>query len=150
PGGAGEAAALRATGTEGAAVPVQLPASCPPVAQTPDTGCEGLRLAEGAKAGGTIRADGASPIQAGKLRLVEGDCEPLRKVPPAGFEPASTRLEGGCISIMLRGPNSFPLPVRCRGLASEGPPAPGYMAVWRRAPRRPRKEPSARRFRLCR
>jgi integrase len=92
-GGAGEAAALRATGTGGPAAPVQLPASCPPVAQLADSGCDGLRLAEGAMAGGAVRPDDAKPSQGRRLRAVEGDCERSSLVPPAGLEPAWTRLE---------------------------------------------------------
>src|SRR5262249_1999162 len=42
--GAGEAAALRATGTEGSNGPRQLPASCTPVVQLADSGCDGLRF----------------------------------------------------------------------------------------------------------
>jgi integrase/recombinase XerC len=103
-GGASEVAALRATGTEGPADTVQLPASCSPVAQTPDSGCEGLRLAEEAMAEGAGWPDDAKPVQGRGLRAVESDCERLRRLPPAGLEPALSRLEGGCISIMLRGP----------------------------------------------
>jgi integrase len=92
---AGEAAALRATGTEGTPAPFQLPASCPPVAQTPDSGCEGLRLAEATAARAAGRPGGAKPPRGRGLRAAEGGCEPVKAVPPAGLEPAWPRLEEG-------------------------------------------------------
>jgi integrase len=87
-GSVNEVAALRATGTEGPAAPVQLPASCSPVAQTPDSACEELRLTEGTMAKGVSRPDGAKPLSVKGLRAIEGNCERLSEVPPAGLEPA--------------------------------------------------------------
>jgi integrase len=84
-----EAAALRATGTEGPTALVQLLASCSPVAETGARGCEEMRLAEGVKAedGGSV--GGVTPVAGKGLRAGEGDCEGMRGIRLAGFEPAT-------------------------------------------------------------
>jgi integrase len=91
-----EAGALRATGTEGPSAPVGLPVGCPMVAQTAASECVGLRLAEGATAESGGRQSDATPFRSKGLGVNEGDCEELRGIRPAGFEPATLGLGNRC------------------------------------------------------
>ena len=90
-----EAAALRATGTEGRMAPVQLPASCSPVAQTADSGCEGPRLAEGTTANDPGRDADVTLIPRKGLRGDEGNGEGMRELVAAGGETAPPGLRDG-------------------------------------------------------
>ncbi len=112
-GDGGEAAALRATGTEGPATPVQLPASCSPVAQTPDSGCGGLRLVDASGAEDTRPRDDATPVQCGSLRAIEGGCgqlggEGLEGAPPSSFGSGYRQRRDGTTSAAT---TSDPAPV---------------------------------------
>jgi integrase len=91
------ARALRATGTDGqperpaadSGGPSLPPASCPPVAQPIDTGCEGLRVfaAENDADGG--QQGDCNPVRDSELRTVEARCEGMKGVHLAGLEPAT-------------------------------------------------------------
>ncbi|HKI33592.1 MAG TPA: tyrosine-type recombinase/integrase [Gemmataceae bacterium] len=116
-----EAAALRATGTDGRPVPVQLPASCSPVAQTADSECVGLRLAEGEPLEEAERPDDAKPVQRRGLRAAESDCEGLTGVHLTGLEPAAV----GCLDRRRRGecgewPGGESVTTGARGSTSAG------------------------------
>src|SRR5262249_9660435 len=88
-GDANEAAALRATGTEGPGAPVQLPASCSPVANTYGSGCEALRFTDGIINEERSRSCDVKPIPRRALRGDEGDCDGSRGLRLAGLEPAT-------------------------------------------------------------
>jgi integrase len=84
-----EAVALRATGTEGRTAPIQLPASCSPVAQTAASGCEGLRLVDKSAAEDGCSQHGANPARRKSLRANEGGCDHLAGEGLEGAAPSS-------------------------------------------------------------
>ncbi len=118
-----EATALRATGTEGPTAPVQLPASCSPVAQTVASRCEGLRLAEAIMVEDERQRDDATPSSCKELRSSESDCEGMRVVSRLGLEPRTY----GLTCMNLDPPRStktpeiyvfYAIPARLQGLAN--------------------------------
>ncbi len=84
--------ALRATGTEGAAGPVQLPASCSPVAQTADSGRVAVIAIEDSTKEDTGNMDGLNPGISSELRPSEVNREPLTEERVMGVEPTTATL----------------------------------------------------------
>ena len=109
---------LHATGTDGpgqdafrtTASSNQLPASCPPVVQLVDSGCERLIRIARAEPGNTERQGGATSFQNSDLSTDENACYGLREVHLAGLEPATFGSVDRC---------SIQLSYRCKGLITK-------------------------------
>jgi len=101
--GSDEAAQLRQTGTDGAAAPVHLPASCPIVAQTIDIGCDSVMPIDttGEEESGNDTGRNLSilhGVEASCERLITADAEA-----PPRFEPGYDGFAIRCLSTWLRG-----------------------------------------------
>jgi hypothetical protein len=77
---------LRATGTTGRPSDLACTTACTKLAQTADSACDTLRLPETIDGRLSVKE---YPGKQGILRAVETDCERMKPIPPAGFEPAT-------------------------------------------------------------